>query len=165
MEKSGDFWKKTVLQLQRKLKSILTRKNQVVLDGLTMHANVEIAARKRMSVCVMSASVNLVHIVNCVLTAMTDVQILKKKFALLSSSRLMSAMDVHSWINVVLRKQSYDAYDAHLVFSENISESRTGILSEENELLRLNAYKMGFSFTKWESCLQIGTFIYKMGIL
>lgn len=37
-----------------------------------------------------------------------------------------------------LKKFVYDAYDAHLAFSENISESRSGILSEENELLRLN---------------------------
>jgi len=37
-----------------------------------------------------------------------------------------------------LKKSVYDAYDAHLSFSERISEARTGILSNEDELSRLN---------------------------
>lgn len=36
-------------------------------------------------------------------------------------------------------KTVYDAGDAHIAFSENISEARSGILSSETELLRLNA--------------------------
>jgi IS30 family transposase len=38
-----------------------------------------------------------------------------------------------------LKKMVYDAEDAHVAFSENISESRSGILSTEAELVRLNA--------------------------
>lgn len=38
-----------------------------------------------------------------------------------------------------LKKKVYDAADAHLAFSENISEARSGILSSEEELLRLNS--------------------------
>jgi len=38
-----------------------------------------------------------------------------------------------------LKKSVYDAEDAHLTFSENISEARSGILSSETELSRLNS--------------------------
>ena len=38
-----------------------------------------------------------------------------------------------------LKKKIYDAADAHLEFSENISEARSGILSNEEELMRLNS--------------------------
>lgn len=38
-----------------------------------------------------------------------------------------------------LRKNVYNAADAHIAFSENISEARSGILSSEAELFRLNA--------------------------
>lgn len=38
-----------------------------------------------------------------------------------------------------LKKSVYDAEDAHLAFSQNISESRSGILSNEAELARLNS--------------------------
>lgn len=38
-----------------------------------------------------------------------------------------------------LKKSVYDAEDAHLTFSENISEARSGILSSETELTRLNS--------------------------
>jgi IS30 family transposase len=38
-----------------------------------------------------------------------------------------------------LKKAVYDAADAHIALSENISESRSGILSTETELIRLNA--------------------------
>lgn len=38
-----------------------------------------------------------------------------------------------------LKKMMYYAEDAHIAFSENISESRSGILSSEAELFRLNA--------------------------
>lgn len=37
-----------------------------------------------------------------------------------------------------LKKTVYDAADAHIAFSENISEARSGILSSETELSRLN---------------------------
>ncbi len=38
-----------------------------------------------------------------------------------------------------LKKTIYDAADAHIAFSENLSESRSGILSDEKELARLNS--------------------------
>lgn len=38
-----------------------------------------------------------------------------------------------------LRKIVYSAEDAHIAFSENISQARSGILSSETELFRLNA--------------------------
>jgi IS30 family transposase len=38
-----------------------------------------------------------------------------------------------------LKKKVYNAEDAHLAFSENISEARSGILSSEEELSRLNS--------------------------
>jgi transposase, IS30 family len=37
-----------------------------------------------------------------------------------------------------LKKTVYDAADAHIAFSENISETRSGILSNETELFRIN---------------------------
>ncbi len=38
-----------------------------------------------------------------------------------------------------LKKTIYDAADAHIAFSENLSQSRSGILSDEKEIARLNA--------------------------
>lgn len=38
-----------------------------------------------------------------------------------------------------LKKKVYDAAEAHLTFSKHISEARSGILSSEEELLRLNS--------------------------
>jgi len=39
-----------------------------------------------------------------------------------------------------LKKTVYDAEDAHIAFSESISEARSGILSSEAELSRLNTF-------------------------
>ena len=38
-----------------------------------------------------------------------------------------------------LKKYIYNAEDAHLQFSGNLSESRTGIMAAESDLFRINA--------------------------
>lgn len=43
------------------------------------------------------------------------------------------------YLKCTLKKAVYDAEDAHLNFSKNISEARSGIISNEVELCRLNA--------------------------
>ena len=66
-----------------------------------------------------------------------------------------------------LLKHIYDPADAHEMAHKTISESRTGILSNEDDIAiscQGTDENPGFSFTKRESRLQMGNLVYKTRI-